>query len=184
MTARRRRIIDGTMSDRRYLTSAFAAVVLIGAVSYMAFNERLPFSNDFELRGRFSSANELTPGSPVRIAGVGIGQVSSIDAGPDDTSIVTMRLSDPSAVRADAALAIKPRLALEGSFQVEVRPGTPTALPVRDGALVPLRRTSVPVQLDQVLGTFDRPARAALRAWLHESATGLGARDAGKTGAN
>ncbi|MCW3016657.1 MAG: hypothetical protein JWO02_3749, partial [Solirubrobacterales bacterium] len=82
------------------------------------------------------------------------------------------------------ALAIKPRLALEGSFQVEVRPGTPTAPPVRDGALVPLRRTSVPVQLDQVLGTFDRPARAALRAWLHESATGLGSRDAGKTGAN
>jgi phospholipid/cholesterol/gamma-HCH transport system substrate-binding protein len=178
MSGRSRRVIDGTMPDRRYLLLAAGAMLAIAAVSYWAFAQRLPFSNGFELRGQFSSANELTPGSPVRVAGVTIGRVSSLGPGPGNTSIVTMTLSDPGQVRSDASLAIRPRLALEGSFQVEVRPGTPEAPKVSDGALIGLERTSVPVQLDQVLSTMDRTGRAALRSTINESAAGLGAPDA------
>lgn len=161
-------------SERRSLAAAGIAVVLLAIAVYAATSRELPFGEPFEVRGVFSTSSQLRSGNPVRRAGVQIGKVTGVAAGPGGTSVVTMELGDSAHLRSNAALAIKPRLFFEGNFYVDVSAGTPAAPPLEDGTTIPLQRTSVPVQVDQVLSTFTEPVRDALTGLVDELATGLG----------
>ncbi len=161
-------------SDRRLLAAAGIAVVLIAIAVYAATWRELPFGDAFEVHGVFSTSNQLRPGNPVRRAGVEIGKVTGVRTGPEGTSVVTMELEDPKHLRRNASLAIKPRLFFEGNFYVDVSAGTPAAPQLEDGTTIPLERTSVPVQVDQVLSTLTEPVRSALTGTVAELATGLG----------
>lgn len=166
------------------LRAALVALAALVAVTYVVFNPRWPFGSEYEIRGVFSSANQLRPGKPVRIAGVEVGEVTGIDPGPGDTAVVTMRIRDEGRpVHQDATLKIEPRLILEGNFYVDLRPGTPTAPELRTGATIPRERTAVPVQLDQVLTAFDSPTRTSLNAFNRELARALGPEDKSRSGA-
>ena len=171
MSKRRRRAQN---AGRRQVRAAIAATALIMLVTYAAFAGKSPFGDEFELRANFSSANQLKPGNPVRLAGVSIGEVTDVGPGRGETSTVTMRIDDPSALHANAALSIEPRLLFEGNFYVQVRPGTPAAPRLRDGATIPISRTDAPVQLDQALSVFTSPVRQAMTDSVSEFADGLG----------
>lgn len=164
----------GAGSDRRYFVAAAVAVVLMAIAVYGATARELPFGESFEVRGVFSTSSQLRSGNPVRRAGVQIGKVTGVDAAPDGASVVRMELDDPSHLRGNASLAIKPRLFFEGNFYVDVTAGTPSAPPLADGATIPMQRTTVPVQVDQVLSTFTEPVRDALTGMVDDLATGLG----------
>lgn len=171
----------GTSSERsrhearRYRRAAIIAVAGLVAILLIAFVGRNPFSHPYEIRGVFSSANQLRVSSEVRIAGLKVGQVSDIEPGPENTSIVTLQIEDAGRpIHADASLAIEPRLVLEGNFYVALAPGSPDAPDAPSGATIPRERTTVPVQLDQVLDTFDLPTRGALHRSIGELAGGLG----------
>ncbi len=155
-----------------------AAVVALGlaAVTLAAFVGLQPFKNSYEIEGVFTSANQLRAGSEVRIAGVKVGEVASIRSGPEHTSIVTLRIDEAGRpIHEDAELSIEPRLILEGNFYVALRPGSPGMPELARGATVPKHQTSTPVQLDQVLNTFDLATRGALHRSFGELAEGLGA---------
>ena len=139
-------------------------------------------NSSYQLRAQFASANNLQPGSPVRIAGVQVGTVDGIDAGPHSTSVVTMKM-DKSALplRTDATLEIVPKLLLEGSFYIRLDPGSPGAQELKSKSLVPVTQTTDPVQLDQVFHTFDAPTRTALTDSIGELAAGLGDGTSGAT---
>jgi virulence factor Mce-like protein len=155
--------------------AAIVATVVLVLAAIVAFFKPNPFASSYEIRGAFSSANQLKAGSEVRIAGVQVGQVSAIDPGRHNTSIVTMQIDDSGRpVHADATLSIEPRLLLEGNFYVNLAPGSPEAPELRDGATIALQSTSVPVQLGQVLDTFDLPTRGALQRSIAALASGLG----------
>jgi virulence factor Mce-like protein len=160
--------------ERRYIRVAVIGALLIAACFYAAFVKQLPFSSHFVIRGVFSSANQLQSGNPVRIAGLDIGKVTGVTAGPGNTSIVSMNIDNPSELHADASLAIEPRLLFEGNFYVNVNPGTPAAPAIRSDATVPLSHTTTPVQLDQVLNVLDQPTRYSLKGTIAAFAGGLG----------
>src|SRR5262249_11287248 len=111
----------------------------------------------------------LQPRSPVRIAGVDVGQVDSVQRyRHTPMSLVTMRIDDKGRpVHADATLKIRPRLFLEGNFFVDLKPGTPSAPELKDGATIPVTQVSRAVQLDQVLTSLPASSRAALHGPLH-----------------
>jgi phospholipid/cholesterol/gamma-HCH transport system substrate-binding protein len=156
--------------DRRQLRVAVVVIAALVLLSVAVFSKQRLAAGGYEIKGVFASANRLKPGSDVRIAGVRVGEVASIEPGADNTSVVTLRIDDSGRpIHSDATLAIKPRLLLEGNFYVRVSPGTPGAPELRSGAIVPRSRTSVPVQLDQVLDVFDLATRGA----LHRSIAGL-----------
>jgi ABC-type transporter Mla subunit MlaD len=166
------RALHSLRSSRRAAVVAAAAMI---AVTFAAFVGLNPFQNPYEIRGVFASSNQLRAGSEVRIAGVKVGEVAGIEAGPDNTSIITLRIDDAARpVHEDAELSIEPRLVLEGNFYVAVRPGSPSAAELESGATVPKERTSVPVQLDQVLNTFDLAARGSFHRIVAELDRGLG----------
>lgn len=152
------------------LAAGLIAAVVIGAVCYLVFGGSIPFaSSPFVLKATFTSQTELHLSSPVRIAGVNVGQVTSINRvhGSSSAAVVTMTInSNGLPVRANATVDIRPRLFLEGSYYVDLQPGTPSASTLASGATLPAPNTSGPVQLDRVLSALNSNTRANLQALL------------------
>lgn len=162
------------------LTVGVAVIVLTMIGVFFAFTKSNPFANPYELRAVFGSAlsNGVRPNSPVRIAGVNIGKVKTVERGPGNTVRVTMEIEKRGLpIHADATLKARPRLFLEGNYFVELRPGSPSAPELEDGATVPLGRTAIPVQFDEVLGTYEADSRKSLQRFLGGLSTAL--RDGG-----
>ena len=169
--------------ERRNRRAAIIAAALLALVTVAAFTHGNPVSHGFQLRVDLASAGGLRPGSEVRIAGIRVGSVDSIDRAAHNTTMVTLAISDAGLpLHRDATLAIRPRLILEGSFYVALSPGSPHAPELASGAIIPRRQTSVPVQLDQVLDTFDLATRGALHRSIRQLADGLGGSRGGRTG--
>jgi virulence factor Mce-like protein len=153
-----------------------AAIVILGAlaVTFYAFNQGLPFVHRFSVYALVSNSVNVRGGDPVRIAGVNVGEVSSVtDAG--NASRIELAL-DRSAlpVHRDATIRIRDRLFLEGSYYLELDPGTPAAPVLRDGGTLPESQTSSPVQFYKLLSTFTAPVRTSLVNLVDALDEGLG----------
>jgi phospholipid/cholesterol/gamma-HCH transport system substrate-binding protein len=153
---------------RRSKPVRFGAVLLIllAIAVYFGFAKHIPFTHGYRLKAVFSSAQNIAPKSPVRIAGVTVGQVSSIER-DGHLGVVTMEISPKGLpIHTDALLKIRPRLFLEGDWYVELQPGSPSSPTVSSGYTVPITQTAIPVQIDQVLDALNTDTRANLQAFL------------------
>jgi virulence factor Mce-like protein len=143
--------------------------ILIAAIgSYFAFAKALPFRHHYELRFVAQNANLIQTKSVVRIAGVDVGQVESVERYRNTKmALVTMRVDDRGRpVHRDATLKIRPRLFLEGNFYVDLHPGTPSTPELPDGGTIPVTQVTRPVQLDQILASLSAPTRASLQTTI------------------
>ena len=140
---------------------------MIAVACYVVFGGRLPFSGStFTLKAVFTSNTDLHIPSPVRIAGVDVGEVTGVQRidGSPDAGLVVMRIDrDGLPIHSDATAQIRTRIFLEGNFYVNLQPGTPEAPILNSGATLPAANTSGPVQLDRVLSSLDSSARANLQ---------------------
>ena len=152
-----------------FVAGAVAAVVIL-AVCYLVFGGGLPFTSaPFTLKAAFTVETQLHLGSPVRIAGVNVGTVTSVQrvGGSSTAAVATMSIqSNGLPIHADATADIRPRLFLEGNFYVDLHPGTPSAPTVSSGATLPASQTTGPVQLDRVLSALRSNTRADLQTVL------------------
>jgi virulence factor Mce-like protein len=153
--------------------AAGALLLLIVAIGvFFGFTKKVPFKHHYTVTAVVRTSNLLAKGSPVRIAGVNVGTV--VGTGRyrhGDLAEVRMQLTDAGRpLRQDASLKIRPRLFLEGNFYVDLQPGSPDAPELADGGIIPVTRTAVPVQLDQVLAVLQSDTRRALQ----ETVSGLG----------
>lgn len=148
--------------------AAAVALGLIAAMIYLAFGPGNPLAEHFEISAEVTSTIGLRNGSPVRVAGIQVGQVTAIRRGGTSTATIVLRLDDHAGLHADASLAVAPRLLVEGNSYVDLHPGTPTAPPLRDGDRLPRAQTSAPVQLDQVLSVLQPATRTALQSGIRE----------------
>ena len=155
--------------------AAIAAIVAIAIVCYLVFGGSVPFgSKPFVLNAVFTSNTEIHIPSPVRIAGVEVGEVTGVRriANGSDAGIVTMTIdSDGLPIHADATADIRERIFLEGNVYVDLHPGSPSAPALSSGATLPAANTSGPVQLNTILSSLDASSRANLQKLLR----GLGA---------
>jgi phospholipid/cholesterol/gamma-HCH transport system substrate-binding protein len=142
-------------------------VVLIAVGSFLAYTKRIPFvSRGYELHATFRNAATLRPDSPVRIAGVNVGKVISIEPRGDATQ-ATFTVDDAGRpIHDDAFVTIRPRLFLEGNFFLDLRPGSPSAPDLPSGGNIPISDTATAVQLDQILTALQKPERADLQQLL------------------
>jgi phospholipid/cholesterol/gamma-HCH transport system substrate-binding protein len=174
--------------------AAVVIVVAIGAV--LAFTKELPWGDAYELKAVFSTSQSLRDGSPVRIAGVEVGEVVDVDdvAGAEDevasdgadaagsdfpdegqaAALVTMEIEEAGRpIAQDATLQLRPRLFLEGNLFVDLKPGSPGAPEAEDGYTVPINQTSVSVQLYDVLDPLTLGVRRDLQVFLDEFGAAL-----------
>jgi phospholipid/cholesterol/gamma-HCH transport system substrate-binding protein len=154
------------------------AVILL--ICYLVFGGSLPFSGSpYVLKAAFTSETQLHIPSDVRISGVTVGQVVSVQklGGPHSTDgLVTMDLNKNALpIHADATVNIRPRLFLEGNFYVDLSPGSPGAPVLPSGSMLPAPQTSGPVQLDRVLAALNSNARANLQTLLQGIGSALNA---------
>lgn len=150
------------------------ALIAIVTLTYWAYARSVPFLHGYQVKAVVSSSSQLINGAPVRVAGVNIGKVAGISAGPGVTTLLTLDIRDEARpVHSDATIRIRPRLFLEGGFYVDLRPGTPSAPELSSGGTIPLSHTSVPVQFHQILATLDRSTRDGLASLIRETSTGL-----------
>src|SRR5271165_6717602 len=148
-------------------------VVIVALVTYFGFTKRIPFKHGFLLHAVFTSALNIHSKSPVRIAGVDVGQVASIRR-EGSAGVVTMEInSNGLPIHRDATVKIRPRIFLEGNWFVEMQPGSPSAPTFSSGETIPITHTADPVQLDQVLDALNTDTRANLQHFLIGYGDGL-----------
>ena len=170
--ARVRRRRDG----RSPFAVGLIALVVIGILVFLGFTKDIPFTRPYQVKAVFTSSNGLRPDSPVRIAGVEVGKVKTIERAEEgsDNTVVTMSIKDSGLpLHEDATAKIRPRIFLEGNFFVDLTPGTPGAAELDDGETITVTQTSTPVQLDQVLSALQSDTRQDLRDVLEGLGTAL-----------
>ena len=177
-TTRRRR-------RRRMHPLAIAALVIAVtvAITYYAFNRGVPFVHHFTLTAEVSNSVNVRGGDPVRIGGIDVGKVVIVTPDGNNSQIEMTLQSSALPIHRDATIRIRDRLFLEGSYYLELDPGTPGAPSIADGGTIPLAQTSSPVQFFQLLSTFNLPTRGAFTGSLNELATGLGGQPLADSGA-
>jgi phospholipid/cholesterol/gamma-HCH transport system substrate-binding protein len=145
------------------------AVVCVGL--YLGFTKAIPFTPHYEIKAAFASANNIRPGSPVRIAGVEVGKVTSIERANASGSgaILTLRINkEGRPIHSDATAKIRPRIFLEGNFFVDMTSGSPSAPEMKGGQTIPVQQTATPVQLDEVVTALQSDTRDDLKILLRE----------------
>ncbi|HEX8102482.1 MAG TPA: MlaD family protein [Solirubrobacteraceae bacterium] len=157
------------------LVVGLIALVIVVIGTFLGFTKDIPFTRGFELKAVFESANNLRPGSPVRIAGVNVGKVKAVQAqNGTNAATVTMEISDQGLpIHKDATAKIRPRIFLEGNFFVDLRPGTPAAPAIDDGYTLRVTQTARPVQLDELLTSLQSDSREDLQDVLQALGTAL-----------
>jgi len=151
------------------------AIVLISIGVYFGFTKDIPFTQGYRLHAVFESSNNLRPGSAVRIAGVNVGKVASVERyGETSLTEVTMEIGEEGLpIREDATLKIRPRIFLEGNFFVDLRPGSPGSPEVDDGGTIGPSQTATPVQLDELFTALQADTRADLQTVLQSFGASL-----------
>jgi len=168
------------------VTAGVLAIIVAVVACYFGFTKRNPFERAFEVSAAFKTANDIKPKSPVRVAGVAVGQVTEVERGPDGKgALVRMKITDSDVpLKEDVQMKIRPRIFLEGNWFVDVTPGSPSAKTLREGATVPVQQTSAPVQFGQVLTALQSDTREDLQVVLDEYGRALvngGARGANRS---
>ncbi len=145
------------------------ALVVIVIATFFAFTKDIPFTSPYQLKARFENAPPIQRGQAVRIAGVDVGKVAAVEpAGGDSPAVTVVMKLDENAlpIYEDAEIKVRPRIFFEGNLFFDLKPGTPGAKELEDGATIPASQTSAPVQIDQVLGLLNTDTRADLRELL------------------
>ena len=155
-----------TVSHLTY--GAVAASVLV-IVVFFGFTKHVPFTHGFRLNAVFENTNEIVEGTQVRIAGVVIGKVTNISRYKDsNAALVEMEIEDKGLpIHKDATAKIRPRIFLEGSYFVDLKPGSPSAPKLEDDdAPLGMAQTAAPVQFGDVLTALQADPRRDLQLVL------------------
>lgn len=168
-------------------------VVLIAAVAVLVVGTGASEDDGtYRVRAIFDNAFTVIPGLDVKVAGVRVGQVESLDVTEDQKAAVVLRIDEDGFqdFRTDAMCTIRPQ-GLIGEKFVECDP----TLPRREGAelppelsvvpegepgagqrLLPVERTSKPVDIDLLNDTFRLPYRERLSLIINELGTAVAGR--------
>jgi virulence factor Mce-like protein len=172
---------------RRGSASIAANPVLIGAATtlvvivavFLAYNANngLPFVPTYQLNVIVPNAANLVKGNEVRVGGTRVGLVDKIEPVAVKNGRFEARLgiklqTSVKPLPKDSTVLIRPRSAL-GLKYVEITKGT-AKQGFPDGATIPLGNAKpVPVEIDQVLNTFDDKTRTAAQENLFEFGNAL-----------
>lgn len=162
---------DGKKSRFRLnnVTIGIITVLIVIIGPYLAFTKHIPFTgHGYTVNAVFENAVKISKRSPVRIAGIEVGQVLEIEPDGNATK-VTFTVNDSGRpIKEDAAATIRPRIFIEGNFFIDLDPGSPSAKEMPSDGTIPVTRTGTSVQLDQVLTSLQSPEREDLAIVLEE----------------
>ena len=177
---------------RDFLAVLGLLIVGLLATYILVQNQRLRIplleEKPFELKAEMTTAQAVTPGQgqTVRVAGVRVGDISSVDL-ENGHAVVTMAIDRKFLpVYKDATILLRPKTGLKDMF-LELDPGTnydPNSNDdeFQNGGTISVANTAPDTNVDQVLSALDGDTRAYLRLLLTQGGEGLNGRgkDLGK----
>ncbi len=182
----------GSLAASPTLVGAVTVLVVVVAVflSYQA-NQGLPFVPTYKLSAQLPNAETLVPGNEVRIGGIRVGQIKSVDPEtvdnapcPNDptrqcttqVAKVNMELNqDLDPLPENSTVVVRAKSAL-GLKYLEIDRGN-SSQGFSPGSTMPLTAARPePVEIDQVFNMFDDPTRVAIQQNLLEFGNALAGR--------
>jgi len=159
------------MSRRLAVALVLAIVVLVAVLVVGGEDDRAI------VEAQFDTARSLVPGQQVKIAGARVGSIDEVALTDDQRKVrIRMRIDRRFApFHDDASCEILPEGFVSESF-VQCDPGTPgrpDLASIGGVPTVPLARTRVPVQLQDVIDVFSLPVSQRLRVLLTELGTSV-----------
>lgn len=129
----------------RMTLAAVLAVVLLGGIAVVVKKTFLPPT---AITAYFTKTVAIYPGDEVRIAGVKVGTIDSIE--PIGTRArMTLRVDKGISVPADAKAVIVAQNLISARY-VQLAPAYEAGPTMSDGAVIPVERTAIPVEWDEV----------------------------------
>lgn len=158
----------GGVASSPIIVGAVTVLVVIVAV-FLAYNanQGLPFVSTYDLKARVPNADALVKGNEVRIGGVRVGIVESVQPVQLEDGGVAAELSlrlDRSAepLPVDSSITVRPKSALGLKF-LQVTPGD-SGEGFEAGETIPLSAARPePVDIDEFFNMFDKPTREAIQ---------------------
>jgi ABC-type transporter Mla subunit MlaD len=145
---------------------------------WITFGGPTPFkAKTYELKVPFQEATQLAQQSDVRISGVSVGKVQTIETSPDGQQAqATIRIDDKYAPIPKGTRAILRTKTLLGETYVELTPGDADGPQLHDGGTLARANVAESAQLDEIFRTFDERTRAAFQEWMQEGAVAIAGR--------
>jgi phospholipid/cholesterol/gamma-HCH transport system substrate-binding protein len=126
------------------------------------------------VEAELSTAQAVTPGQgqTVNIAGVEVGEISSVDL-EEGKAVIGLDIErEHATIYRDASILMRPKTGLK-DMVAELNPGTPEAGELGEGERIPASQTLPDVNLDEVLASLDADTRDYLKLLLGDASIGL-----------
>ncbi|UNB54739.1 MCE family protein [Mycolicibacterium sp. YH-1] len=143
--------------SRKWLVPTVAGVLVLALLGGGFVAARALFFGPNTITAFFPTATAIYPGDDVRVSGVKVGTIASIEPQGTQTKM-TMRVDRSVPVPADASAVIVAQNLVAARY-VQLTPAYRTEGPkMADGAVIPTDRTAVPVEWDEVKRQLERLA--------------------------
>ncbi|MTD44388.1 hypothetical protein GKE82_08795 [Conexibacter sp. W3-3-2] len=161
---------------------AIGVLMAIAAVcaGYILVNQRLslPFRDTYTVKVEMATVPGLAPGlgQPANVAGVRVGMIKGVEL-RNGRAIVALEIERDKLPRVwdNAFATMVPNSPLK-DLQMELFPGRPPAKELPDGGLVPIARTSPPIDSDELTNALDLDTRRFFNVLVAGSDEGLAGR--------
>jgi virulence factor Mce-like protein len=142
---------------------------------WVTFGGPTPFrAKTYEVKIPFTEATQLAEQSDVRISGVNVGKVQSIELAPNGKqALATAAIDDRYAPLPKSTRAMLRTKTLLGETYIELTPGSREGPELADGATLPEANVAESVQLDEIFSTFNARTRGAFQEWMKEAAVAI-----------
>ena len=139
---------------------------------WLAFGGPVPLKpKGYRVTVPFREAAQLAQEADVRISGVPVGKVKTIE--PDKktgrSDVVIQLESRYAPLRSDAKAILRQKTLL-GETYVELSPGSRSTGTVPDNGRLPAGQVAPTVELDEIFRAFDAKTRAAFQVWMQQLA--------------
>ena len=171
------------MTSRNKLMLGLAVVLAVLVVAGAGLVVRNTFFHPKTISAYFTTATAIYAGDDVRVAGVKVGSVAGIH--PEGTQAkMTMHVDNDVPIPADAKAVIVAQNLVAARY-VQLTPAYRSSGPTMgDGAVIPVQRTAVPVEWDEIkdqlmrlatdLGPNGKVASSSIGRFIDSAANALG----------
>jgi virulence factor Mce-like protein len=142
---------------------------------WLAFGGPIPLKpQGYQLKVSFGEATQLAVEADVRVSGVPVGKVKTVEPNPETgRSVATLQLEERFAPIPKDTKAVLRQKTLLGETYVELTPGDTRTGTVPEGGSLPAGQVSSTVELDEIFRAFDPKTREAFQTWIQQQARGV-----------
>jgi virulence factor Mce-like protein len=142
---------------------------------WLAFGGPVPLKPEgYRFSAVYPEATTLAKEADVRIAGVNVGKVKNkiLEPGTNRTRVQLELFEKYAPIPSDTRSLLRQKTLL-GETYVELTPGSPSAPPLKEDAILSRNNVEESVEFDELLRIFDPETKEAFRGWVKNTAEAI-----------